>query len=95
MAYRKCPNWPPTWTWIGGKDNTHPKGEIGILEALVPSAVYPLSRLFLVIEHGTAVYMGALLFDDSAFCRQLQDLLQSQTRRSIQEIGDLEVGHLL
>ncbi|HEY2987423.1 MAG TPA: hypothetical protein VGL11_06835 [Candidatus Binatia bacterium] len=95
MSYRKCLNWPPAWMWIGGMNDHRPKGEIGILQEMVHSTTAPGSRCFLVVEHRNAIYMGALLFDDPAFCGQVYALLQDQIGQPISSIGDLEVGHLL
>jgi hypothetical protein len=36
MSYNGMPSWPPAWTWIGGVENDHPRGEVGILEAICP-----------------------------------------------------------
>jgi hypothetical protein len=35
MSYRNVPNWPPAWTWLGGGENKHPKGEVGTLKAVI------------------------------------------------------------
>jgi hypothetical protein len=95
MSYRGSRNWPPAWMWIGGADNTYPKGEMGILQEVVSSTLAPMTRCFLIVEYRASVYMGALLFNDAPFCRQVFGLLQNQSGRSIEQIGDLEVGHLL
>ena len=39
--------------------------------------------------------MGAMRFDDDAFCQEIYALLQSQLGVSIKEIGDVDVSHLL
>jgi hypothetical protein len=42
------------------------------------------------------MYVGALVFDDVMFCRQLCELLQNHhLGKSIKEIGDLEVDRFL
>jgi hypothetical protein len=40
-------------------------------------------------------YMGALLFDDVAFCWQIYDFLRQHLGQSIKEIGDMDVGFTL
>jgi hypothetical protein len=35
-------SWPPAWRWVGGSDNQHPRGEIGILKAVAKSNINPL-----------------------------------------------------
>jgi hypothetical protein len=39
--------------------------------------------------------MGALLFDDAAFCQQISNYIACHTGRSLKEIGSLDVSHLL
>jgi hypothetical protein len=39
--------------------------------------------------------MGALVFTDSAFCRQLYEILQQHVGRSIEEIGDVDLAYTL
>jgi len=95
MSYRGLPNWPPVWTWMAGERKHSPKGEVGILQDVMLSTIGAQNRCFLIIEHDQATYMGCLLFDDIAFCRQLYDQLQGYCRRTIREIGDLDLGHLL
>ncbi len=102
MSYMGFSNWTPVWTWIGGKDNLRPKGEIGILRevkvsALRPENAYPRpsNRIFLFIEYRDSSYIGSLFFDDYSFCIELGKMLAENCGRSIKEIGDLEIGHTL
>jgi hypothetical protein len=37
MSYHGVPNWPPTWTWMRGREDNYPRGEVGILKAALPS----------------------------------------------------------
>jgi hypothetical protein len=39
-------------------------------------------------------YIGCLLFDDRAFCRQIAKLLQGYFDRPIAEIGSLDLTHI-
>ena len=72
-------------------------GEIGYLEGILRNedreALNKL--LFLTINHDGSKYIGAMSFDDSAFCGQLHQLLKSKIGLSIKEIGDLDLSHLL
>jgi hypothetical protein len=95
MQYHSIPNWPPVWTWTGGLDNNAHEGEIGILRAVSLSNVQPADRCFLYIEHEGSSYIGCLLFDDSAFCSQIANLLQGCCNRLIAEIGSLDLSHTL
>lgn len=99
ISYRGIHTWPPVWTWAGGSDDSHPRGEVGILTQVNVSCLPAMrpkraaNRLFLYIDYNGGEYIGCLLFDDSAFCRQLGKLLQEHYGRSIKDLGDLEVGH--
>jgi hypothetical protein len=42
---------PPAWTWVGGSDNQHPRGEIGILKDVTKPNIESASRCFIYIEH--------------------------------------------
>jgi hypothetical protein len=51
MRYHGIPNWPPAWLWIDGPENKHPRGEIGILQAVEVSNIPPAHRCFLCIDY--------------------------------------------
>jgi hypothetical protein len=95
MSYRGVPNWPPTWVWIDGPEESRPKGEIGILRSVLLSKLQPANRCFLLIFHEDSSYLGCLLFDNEIFCRQITKLLQSYCNHSIAEIGSLNISHTL
>jgi len=93
MFCKGVPNWPPTWTWIDGLEDKHPRrGEIGILKRVALSKVLPANS-YLYIDHQGSSYLGSLRFDDRAFCRQITEILQFCCNRSIAEIGGLDVSH--
>jgi hypothetical protein len=94
MNYRGLNNWPPAWTWRGGGDNGHPKGEVGILRDVLLSNVQPNSRVFLIMQHEDQEYIGCLLFSDEAVCAQMYDVLKGQCGRTFEEIGSLDLSHL-
>src|SRR5262245_7264811 len=95
LAYKGNRCWPPTWSWVGGRENTSPKGEVGILEDVLLSNISPCDRCFLYIEHEAAIYIGCLLIEDEAFCSQIAELLKRYYNRPIAEIGSLDLSHLL
>jgi len=95
MSYRGVPNWPPTWVWIGGGDNKHPKGEVGILSNVRLCTIEPRDRCFLSMEYEGSAYMSALLFDDLSFCNGISTLLCTQVGRPIEYIGGLDLSHAL
>jgi hypothetical protein len=54
-----------------------------------------LTDASLYIDHGEASYIGCLLIEDIAFCRQVVELLLANRNRPIVEIGNLDVSHSL
>jgi hypothetical protein len=94
MNYRGLRNWPPTWTWRGGGENSRPKGEVGILKDVLLSNVEPNSRLFLIMEHEDQEYIGCLLFSDETVCGQICGVLKDECGHTLEEIGSLDLGHL-
>lgn len=93
MSYRRLSNWPPVWTWRGGgQGNKQPRGEVGVLREVYLSKIEPCSQIYMIIEHETEEYMGALLFSDSTFCRQVHELLSKQCGSRIADIGSLDIG---
>ena len=95
MIYHGIRNWPPAWTWRSGQDNAKPRGEIGILRDLFLSDIEPRTHLYLIVEHEGSEYMGCVMFEDSAFCRQIYQLLKDCCGRRIFDLGSLDVSHLL
>ena len=49
----------------------------------------------MVIDYEGDAYIGALVFESHAFCKQVVDLLNVHLKRSIHEIGDLEIPDTL
>ena len=95
MGYHGVKNWPPIWTWRGDGEDARPRGEVGILNDVFLSNVEPRSRIYLIMEHEGAEYIGCLLFEDSGFCKQMCELLNRYRGSTIAEIGSLDVSHLL
>src|SRR5437867_11488613 len=92
MSYKHLPNWSPAWYWLGGENNKHPKGEIGMLKDMQQSNVPPVDRCFLTIDYKGDQYMGCLLFDDISFCRLVFKLLQAHCGESVRDIGELDLS---
>jgi hypothetical protein len=98
MSYRGNPNWPPTWVKTVGSQYAalrSLRGEIGVLSEALLSRVYPYTRCYLIMDFEGESYMGTLIFEDAAFCRQLCGLLQNHIAKPIKEIGDLDLSHTL
>lgn len=95
MSYRGMSNWPPVWTWRGGRENINPKGEVGVLRDVFLSNIVPRSRLFLIMEYEKQEYMGCLLFNDYTFCGQVYHVLKAHCGDTIVEIGHLDASGLV
>jgi hypothetical protein len=93
LTYKRSRSWPPTWLWRGGNETSNPKGEVGILKDVIPSAIEPYDRCFLIMEHRGAEYIGALLLSDTSFCQEIFGVLVQNRGKPIQEIGSVNLRH--
>jgi hypothetical protein len=93
-------NWPPTWSWIGGTNQSHPAGEAGVLtevKTYYPTGQtfgLPLNRIFLFIEYDKSRYVGSMSFENAEVCKTVADLLQRYCGHDLAEIGDIELRFL-
>jgi hypothetical protein len=94
MNFRGVRNWPPVWLPVDREITKSLVGEIGILRHVQHDARYN-TRCRLVIEHEEGVYTGTLMFDDVSFCWLVTNILKSHIRRSIKNIGDLDLSYSL
>ena len=60
-----------------------------------PSNIEPGDRCFLYIDFDGACYIGCPLIDDTAFCRQIVELLLANRNKTIAEIGSLDLPSTL
>src|SRR5262249_42904167 len=93
MSRNGVPNWPPSWTWIRGGRDRHPKGELGTLKGVLPSRLRPEDRCFLLMAYHGAEYLGCLLFDDRTFCKHITGVLLFCCNRRIRDIGNLDLTY--
>ena len=94
MSQFGVPNWPPVWKPANPRDDKPSlKGEIGELKYVLYQSAG--NKCFLIMTHEGGGYVGALLFDDGSFCQQIGKILETYTGRTIKEIGDLDLSHLL
>jgi hypothetical protein len=77
-------------------------GEFGTLKEVRVSAAEPKqdedvkpSRLYLFMNYRNSAYVGSVLFDDASACRQVGRVLLDQRGRSLREIGQIDLSHLL
>ena len=94
MQYRGMRNWPPVWTQAGTTGNKSARGEIGVLKQ-VNGDRRSTQRFYLVIEHEGERYVGALLFDDTAFGWFISKVLRSHIGWPIKNIGALDLSFSL
>ena len=86
--------WPPQWSNTSQPKENWPRGEIGTLESVWMHEL--LDRcVFLYVRDDGFQYTGSMYFDDHTSCMIVFDFLQSVVGRSIAEIGDWDVSHLL
>lgn len=86
--------WPPQWSTAYRAKKDWPQGEIGTLENVWMHEL--LDRcIFLYVSDDGFQYTGSMYFDDHTSCLIVFDFLQSVVGRSIADIGELDVSHLL
>ena len=86
-------SWPPQWQCVG-HDRSVVTGELGMLEDVSMHDLIE-NKIFMAMAHMSERYIAVLAFDDGMFAKQLYSLLEQQIGRSIREIGDLDLPHLL
>ena len=86
-------SWPPVW--VGKYGAAERTGEIGKLTYVGSNPRRIPRAIFLHITHGSTPYCGSLLIEDPAFRLAMYELFQNHIGRTIQEIGDLDLAHLL
>jgi hypothetical protein len=91
MMFRGNRSWPPDWLWRDGYDDTHPRGEVGILKNVICSPT--ADGCFLIMEHCGAEYIGAVLLSDPRFSREIFRLLVQSSGKTIREIGEIDLPH--
>jgi hypothetical protein len=92
LTYQNSRSWPPPWLYCGGFDNTHPRGEVGILQNVFPSSIKSSTYCFLIMEHAGAEYMGMLFVSDADFCLEMYAVLLRNCGKTLQEIGDINLS---
>lgn len=86
--------WPPQWSSAYRPKKDWPNGEIGILDDVWMHELLDRCVFLYVRQHGFQ-YTGSMYFDDHDSCVMIYDLLKSAVGRSLVEIGDWNVSHLL
>jgi hypothetical protein len=94
MSHRGVPNWPPIWTHGQGKRVKIVRGEVGVLRLVCSNPSY-CTRCYLIIDYEGQKYVGTLIFDSKKFCQQITEFLKLNIRKTIIEIGDLDISFTL
>ncbi|HKA34231.1 MAG TPA: hypothetical protein VKH64_13505 [Candidatus Binatia bacterium] len=103
LSHRGIPTWPPTWSWTGKGQEKPARGEVGVLREVrtsvvassQPGSISPDNRIYLFMDYRDSGYVGCLLMDDTAACRQIGRVLAELRGWSIKQIGDIDLEHLL
>ena len=93
LMHQNSRSWPPTWVYCGGLDNTHPRGEVGILKTVYISGIKPSTSCHLIMEYAGAEYMGTLFVSDAALCLEIYEVLLRHCGKAIQEIGNIDLSN--
>jgi hypothetical protein len=89
--------------WTGKGENKYPRGEVGVLKEVHVSILdpgqadsrRPYNRIYLFMEYRDSGYVGCLLIDDPTACRQIGEILLEQCGKTLKEIGQIDLSHLL
>jgi hypothetical protein len=102
FSYPGMHTWPPKWSWTGKGARKAARGEVGVLKKVRVSAadpfqagVKPDNRIYLFMDYRDSGYVGCLVLDDAAACRQIGRVLAEMRGWSIKQIGDTDLEHLL
>jgi hypothetical protein len=88
------PSWPPIWANTNRDMRGTTWGEMGVL--LKAYTTDQLSKTcYLVMEHESETYIGALILKNAAFCQHLCSVFQRNVGRTISEIGSLNLAYTL
>jgi hypothetical protein len=92
MSFGGRRNWPPVWLRIGvePRDWHVLLGEIGVLKTVRCNANRP-GRIYLIITHQGAEYIGCLLFEDKDFCEEVAEHLQRCCNMPLEVIGTCDL----
>jgi hypothetical protein len=64
-----------------------------VLKDVKLSGIEPCESCFLIIEHEGQEYVGALLFEDPLFCREICRLLIEHCGEPIHQIGEIDISY--
>jgi hypothetical protein len=93
LTHQNSRSWPPAWLYCGGLDDTHPRGEVGILKTVYISVIKPSNSCHLIMEYAGAEYMGTLFVGDAALCLEIYEVLLRHCGKAIQEIGNIDLSN--
>ena len=92
VSYRGRQTWQPVWVCkVGASKARTPRGEVGLLKKVLYERA-SLGKIFLVMEHEEAEYVGCVLFDSRRFCEEVAERLVVQQGMSIEALGSLDIA---
>jgi hypothetical protein len=94
LTYHGLPSWPPIWTRTRAETARTVRGEVGTLQYVYASPDLS-SKCFLVIDYQGQSYVGTLLMESHGAARTLARIFTSNLKRSIKDIGDLDMSETL
>jgi hypothetical protein len=99
MSHEGAPAWPPRWM---PREPGRPqlRGEVGVLTEVAAACGddarnHRPAEIFLFMEYEGVGYVSSLLFDDHAFCGAIGKIMRTHCGRTIEEIGSVDLSHLL
>jgi hypothetical protein len=90
VCFRRTRSWPPVWTKVseGKHHKKHLHGEVGTL-----STAYITNgnrrTCFVTMEYQSETFIGAIMFEDDLFCKQVCSFFNKNIGRPIAAIGGL------
>ena len=94
MRNHRLQEWPPVWGRSTSGEAKTVTGELGILQ-YVHYNPRVSGTCYLVMDFKGEPYVGTLVFENHSVCKIVGDLLSRHLKKTIQEIGDLELPGLI
>ena len=94
MRYHGLENWPPVWTRARKDVVKRVTGEVGVLEYVHfnPNAS---SKCYLVMDYQGETYVSTMVFESPVCCKIVGGFLNHHLKKTLKEIGDLDLSHTL
>jgi len=80
---------------LRGQEGRQQNGEIGVLTATEDAWADNPPRIYLFMQSRGNRYIATLLISDLPFSKQLSKILKTQYGRTLEDIGSIDLSHLL